>query len=598
MAFAAFAPLGCSRGSEGGDFTPVDAGVDAEPQGPSFGSTDATAPLTDADPQFNDASIVTDGAGCTLDAGAPGPIKRRCLAPTENECDGQHDFPGFTNGMQGNGFDDDCDGMVDEGCACPATGATKECYLVPPSQTVASTGKPAGWCAENSRGTMECGGGEFRRWSGLCRGAQPAYADDVCSPGDFDCDGAELNSRTNDCSCKEDVVRCPTSPLRTVPYPSPSALPLKVDAASWMINAGLAAQATGYKWTLRGGDCDNILPHPTFGLFATASATSSPIGTTVTNLGTSGLEKGTVVKNSTVKNVVYPAFSLSGDYFLEAEFDLLGQHYSCLQKIEVRAPGLRVEACWDTEPAGVDLDLHVARVDFPPAGNTSCPKKGWGSTCADQDCYYANCKSSDTTGPDWSYAPSPNADACVGWGSTATGACRNPRLDRDANGGINKCRPSVSDPNATGTDGFCAPENVNVDTPAVNSTYAVGLKYFAGGSGGDSPSKAHVNVYCNGERVISSGYNPVTGSDFPVLRQSGGDSSGDMWKVAMVRVTGATADGITCEVAPVPSRSAHATTDGSTAYCVDNSATDTGDSVTLLTPGGYRPLDAAAMCFH
>jgi len=139
---------------------------------------------------------------------------------------------------------------------------------------------------------------------------------------------------------------------------------------------------------------------------------------------------------------------------------------------------------------------------------------------------------------------------------------------------------------------------VNVDSPTANSVYAVGLKYFAGGSGGDVPSKAHVNVYCNGERVISSGYNPVTNSDFPVLRQSGGDSAGDMWKVAMVRVTSVTADGITCEVAPVPSLAAHALTDGSKAYCVDNSSTDTADSVSLLSPGGYRPLDAAAMCFH
>ena len=37
----------------------------------------------------------------------------------DNECDGHHDLPGFpSNGAGGNGFDDNCNGLVDEG-ACP-----------------------------------------------------------------------------------------------------------------------------------------------------------------------------------------------------------------------------------------------------------------------------------------------------------------------------------------------------------------------------------------------------------------------------------------------------------------------------------------------
>ena len=46
-------------------------------------------------------------------------------------------------------------------------------------------------------------------WDGECRGAQPPFADDVCAPGDFDCDGRDLNSRSQDCNCRVDV-RCPT----------------------------------------------------------------------------------------------------------------------------------------------------------------------------------------------------------------------------------------------------------------------------------------------------------------------------------------------------------------------------------------------------
>ena len=39
-------------------------------------------------------------------------------ADDKNECDGQHDLPGFpSNGTGGNGFDDNCNGLVDDGTA-------------------------------------------------------------------------------------------------------------------------------------------------------------------------------------------------------------------------------------------------------------------------------------------------------------------------------------------------------------------------------------------------------------------------------------------------------------------------------------------------
>ena len=44
-----------------------------------------------------------------------------CVRQTENECDGRSDPPprdgvAHPNGSKGNGLDDDCDGIVDEGC--------------------------------------------------------------------------------------------------------------------------------------------------------------------------------------------------------------------------------------------------------------------------------------------------------------------------------------------------------------------------------------------------------------------------------------------------------------------------------------------------
>jgi hypothetical protein len=106
-----------------------------------------------------------------------------------------------------------------------------------------------------------------------------------------------------------------------------------------------------------------------------------------------------------------------------------------------------------------------------------------------------------------------------------------------------------------------------------------------------------VDVYCDGERVLASGYDPVAGTLFPQLLTSGGDTAGDMWKVALLttQVTGA---GLTCTVVPTQSMVPNLTRDGSTAYCVDNDVLDGAVSQELLTASGYEPVNANALCFH
>jgi hypothetical protein len=540
---------------------------------------------------FNEGGPLVDGSACVADAGGAPPITRVCLAATNNECDGAHDFPGFpANGAGGNGFDDDCDGLVDEGCACTSPGSTKDCYLVPASQTAG--GLPVGFCAANSKGTVDCQkvNEVSSVWSGQCRGAQPPYADDVCAPGDFNCDGLPFNSKAQNCTCQTDPVVCPSTPLTTAPYPPVAALPLKVDAASWFAVSSSVASATNWKWTMQGGDCDNILPHPTFSLYPTSNASGAGVGTQNNTLGLSAKEHGVVATAPAVSSAVYPAFSVSGDYLLTGEFDFGGKHYACQQKIQVRAPGIRAEACWDTEAAGDDLDLHLARVD----GYGGCSKKGWSNSCAGEDCYWSNCVNAS---PAW-YAASA-ATACHGWGSQTTGTCNNPRLDRDANGVSGTCNSSVTNPNQFSSGplglggGYCGPENINVDAPANGSSYAVGVKFY----GGSDASKTHVNIYCNGARIFSAGYNPITGSNFPVLAASGQDTSGDMWKVALVSATVAGGT-LSCAVNAAPSAKAHAATDGTTANCVDNTSTDGANADTYLTSSGGTPATAAAMCFH
>lgn len=593
-AFTVVGPLACS-GTKHADFANT---LDAAETGDLFSDSSVEGSIGNGGTQDGDPD--QDGRSCSPDASAtPGPVQRLCVhyGADDNECDGHHDLTGFpANAAGGNGFDDNCNGLVDEGCSCPTVGATKDCYLVPASQTAG--GLPVGWCATNSKGSMDCGkNGEFPKWSGQCRGAQPPYGDDACAPGDFNCDGAEQNSATKDCSCHGEVVTCPVDVLQTVPYPNPSLLPLKVDAATWFLSASLVSSASNWKWTLRGGDCDNIAPHPSFGIYNGVNGNGNPLGTQNDTLGSSGKEHGMVASAPAVNSVIYPAFSLSGDYIVDGEFDWGGKHYACSQKIQVRAPGLRTELCWSNMDSGgnhADVDLHLGLTSgIPPSGPFTCPaNRGWSGTCGplstpsaltNEDCYYSDCKNDSAT--TW-YPVTASPAGCVGWGSKTTGSsCNNPRLDRD----IVSCERSETNPNSTSAT-FCGSENINVDAPVEGNKFAVGVKYYSG----SVTTNVHVNVYCNGERVLSTGYNPVTGNDFPKLATAGFDSSGDMWKAALV-TTHVTGGVLTCDVKPTPSNTPYPITDGSKSFCVDNG---TSNSVKFFSSGGAAPFDAAALCFH
>ncbi len=664
------AQLACSSASSGFGSTP-DAGTKAD--GTAVGKHDAphghdvaydiTSLLPpkkhDAkadsfvvhDAGFNDATVHVDAFTCLEDAGAPGPgpVQHTCIIyPTsgddDNECDGHHDLAGFpANGSGGNGFDDNCNGLVDEGCTCANVGTTKPCYLVPASQTVG--GVPVGWCATNSKGTVDCAqhGEGTPTWSGICRGAQPPYANDICAPGDFNCDGKPENPPGESCACQIVDVVCPTAPLTTVPYPPPSALPLEVNAQDWFNKSLDAGGATNWSWTMTGGDCDNILPNPTFGLYPTANGTGDPVGTTSTTLGSSGKQHGTVAVEPTVTSVVYPAFSLSGDYILIGSFDYDGKAYSCSLQIHVRAPGLRAEGCWSTEGQGDDVDLHMAKVNgFPQCASKnqiawSNIKCGTAFQPQNEDCYYDDCWTGVATGSgtptaftdvvDWGYPSSPAA-SCKGWGSQNTGtSCGNPRLDRDANGLSGICDPTLVNPNGISAKGpFCGPENINLDNPASGDQFAVGIRFYTKNSPKADNAMTHVNLYCNGERVYSGGYDPVAGNNYPQLITQGEDGNpsmpilkegGDMWKVALVTTTygnagvdaGAEAgsggasdagpDALHCLVVPTKSKVPDPPRDGDAGpYCVDNATLNTANSQVYLVDGGGVPPNADSLCYH
>jgi hypothetical protein len=660
LAITAAAAGGCSGGGAAAPFVGPgpggnDGGLATGPDGaPIVPNGDGgVSLLTDAPVSFGNDSggyadatpdVVGDGACLVGDAGPP-VYPQKCAPPTTNECTAATD--GFLkaggiptsmlNGAGGNGFDDDCDGLVDEGCTCTTPGATKNCYLVPPSQIDQATGAPVGWCTTNSLGSLDCAGSEFSQWSGTCRGARPPYAHDICAVGDFNCDGVPENSDVQNCTCQSAPVTCPTAAITEAPYPAPTNI-TPVDGTAW-IGGGQVTKTTGWKWTVMGGDCDNVLPNPTFAMYSAKDTTlpsTNRLGTRtpvtysvavtpneyVATAGAPLVSVQATTGSGAAGAVVYPAFALSGNYVVQGEFDLDGTHYVCTQQVQVRAPGLRAELCWDTVGQGGgespsagssppvtganDIDIHFARLQ----GTTCTTSHGWDSTCTTgtsyEDCWYdsiSGCRDTSSTGPGWGYADSPQT-ACIGWGSertsTAAGGsqgCTNPRLDRDNI----TCDPSITDPSNTGS--FCGPENINLDNPKNGDAFVVSVNHYNNTSG-SSRAHTHANIYCNGARVVSSGYNPLTAGSAatgPLLVSGGGDLTGDIWEVATVKWN--TGNPLGCDITTVPSASPDAVRDGTAnkSVCVDSATAPAPTVYTnhkFIEATGAIPTTAAGFCKH
>jgi hypothetical protein len=199
-----------------------------------------------------------------------------------------------------------------------------------------------------------------------------------------------------------------------------------------------------------------------------------------------------------------------------------------------------------------------------------------------------------------------------------TNGCTNPRLDKDNI----ECDKTIDDPTAYGnpnamTGEFCGPENINLDNPKDGDAFVVGVNHYLN-HGGTSDAKPHVNLYCNGERILSVGYDPVTGqTSNPLLNTPGGDSSGDYWAVATIKAHVSGGQLASCDVATVPSHHADQTRDGMTTpntagnqLCVDSTMSNANPAFpymnhafienTPLQPGnqGDIPATAAGFCKH
>ena len=641
----AFLIGGCRADGEGSQFGnggsagSAGSGGTAQPDDASVGPDAPTLDVnTTGDGPEQETSVVEGGYEGGVDVNVetscsdapPPPAEIHtgvCTQLTDNECDGAHDPPnlqGHTipNGAFGNGYDDDCDGMVDEGCACDAShdvGSTKDCYLMPSSWVDDASKLPVGWCALNSKGTVKCihkGGPPeqpIREWDGECRGAQPPLGDDVCAPGDFNCDGVPLNPVGTDCACVFNPVECPLEPLKMNPFPSVAdlthkdqnnpfvdpAIPFIVDGYDWIDDA-VEQQSTDWEWELTGGDCDNILPHPTFAMYQGPNAASAAkLGTQMDALGPNNNQHGFVTAPDNAQHQVFPAFSLSGDYVVKGKFKLQNKDYECTIKVQVRAPGIRAELCWDTvgNSGSNDVDLHFARLQ----GNDSCSTHGWflecGSAPNSDDCYYNSSSGCSGGDPGWGYSDS-HDEACHGWGSLRDSydSCTNPRLDRDNI----SCAPAQTDPNGGGVfaGNFCGPENINFDNPNPGDKFMVGVQCYSCVNSNHPATHPHVNVYCNGERIFSAGYDPSQPPPhFPALTESGDDTNGSLWNAAFIEWGGNPSH--PCTVNAVPSQVPNPTTDGSVQYCVEDGPQNQGGSDPwLFRSGGGLPTSPGVACWH
>lgn len=136
----------------------------------------------------NRGNFNTDGGGGGSDGGGlqlddAGRTADGALPPV-NECNpscGDMELCGAMN--DGNGLDDDCNGMVDEGCIC-VTGTTRPCFTGPPDR------RNRGACAD---GIQTCG--EFLDWLGCVGDTAPSA--ETCDGVDNDCNGA--NQATQHC---------------------------------------------------------------------------------------------------------------------------------------------------------------------------------------------------------------------------------------------------------------------------------------------------------------------------------------------------------------------------------------------------------------
>jgi hypothetical protein len=342
-----------------------------------------------------------------VDGGAPDAGPSECV-PVEPGC-------GATERCD-NGSDDDCDGRVDEGCACEA-GRVQPCFAGPPGH------RNVGACVD---GAQVCGmDGE---WGECTGGILPDPT--ACTGRDDLCDG---------CS---DARICPID----CPSPGDPRVPVGQPFTDYPLRGRdfYVGPVRSWRWTVEGGPCDALSP---------------------------GLDSFDLMRRTSEVATFFPR--LSGDYRVTLRVTVpTGEVLECSWIVNVAGPGLRIEMCYP-ESETQDLDLFLHRPDdmgvwYPPGATAFEPNHV-------ASCSWSNCEATirGTSGgmpvprADWGYADTP-LERCengpLGDQWRLRGSCANPRLDIDNNL----------------VEGTGVPENINVDNPRDGQTFRVMVQNYTG----------------------------------------------------------------------------------------------------------------------
>ena len=314
------------------------------------------------------------------------------------------------------GFDNDCDGVVDEGCGCKP-GRVESCFLGPVSQLDVGACRPV---------TMRCVGSGETGTFGPCDSIGPTA--EICDGLDNDCNG-----------CTDELVVCELE--GECPAPGDPRTPTGRPFAAYPLMGQLFYQgeASAWQWTVEGGPCDQF----------------------------AGTETGFELQNSNAQTAVFTP-RLSGSYRVTLTVTTPDGPFVCAWVIDVLAPGLRVEMCYP-ESQQLDLDLYMMPVSLASPWFPFSLGPGLRDVSTNA-CSWFNCEAQlrgALSRANWGHANSP-LNECNGGpqGSQwiALGYCANPRLDIDNNL----------------VEGTGLPENINLDIPRDGEGYRIMVQNFSG----------------------------------------------------------------------------------------------------------------------